>query len=129
MSMNVCALRSAEYATSPSSVTSRPRLLRIGVLEYRQALELGSRCGFDGFARFSCNAPGDVWPTPGHGWTPIGDRIPVSDPFVVQLMLLLLAIRPDGGRFFLNEGGAYYRDGAGRLVKFAEVEVVPADAA
>ena len=66
----------------------------------------------DWAARFSCNPGADVWPCPSFGYSTPSHRNLVTGAFPVldQIVELVLARRPLGGRFFVCEHGAWTFD-------------------
>lgn len=63
-------------------------------------------------ATFSCNHFGEVWPPPGYGFTCPDDRMHVQGhyPLLDEIVGIVLAERPAGGRFFLNDEGVFIPD-------------------
>ncbi|SRR6266540_3916459 len=82
-----------------------------------------SRCDLDAFkslvlrqrwdwpAVFSVNPSGQIWPWVRNGWTPPEERhyIDGLSPIVDAIAERLLFHRSMGGRFFINEAGAWIR--------------------
>jgi hypothetical protein len=63
-------------------------------------------------AVFSTNPRGDIWPFATSGYTPAKDREEVRglSPVIDQVADLLVKVRSDGGRFFIDDFGAFYKD-------------------
>jgi hypothetical protein len=71
-------------------------------------------------ARFSCNARGEVWPTPALGYSRASDRQPLAGTFrtLDHTVEVVLDIRPLGGRFFVCEHGVWtFHEGLERKVQ------------
>lgn len=67
----------------------------------------------DGALRFSTNRKGEVWTARTRGYSGLGDRHPVHDPLLDRLSELMRSSRkcwPEGGRFLVDNTGAYFRD-------------------
>lgn len=64
---------------------------------------------------FSCNSALDVWPSPGYGPSYESERLYLKgNPDLNRLVSSLLEERLAGGRFFVDESGAWTDDGRGK---------------
>jgi hypothetical protein len=63
----------------------------------------------DWLAVFSTNEYGEVWPYVTRGLTPTYDRLELERkiPKIGEISKAYLQYRPEGGRFFINQCGAY----------------------
>jgi len=72
----------------------------------------------------STNTKGDGWSFETYGHTPFGQRAPVDGiEFLEELKREYIAVRPEGGRVFLNTKGAYYKTRRGKEVKFVALRI------
>jgi hypothetical protein len=72
----------------------------------------------------STNARRDGWSFETYGHTPSNRRAPVEGlTFLEHLKREYLAVKPEGGRVFLDSKGAYYKEGDGKLVQFAVLHI------
>jgi hypothetical protein len=75
----------------------------------------------------STNAKGDGWSFKTYGHTPFSKRAPVDGiKFLEELRREYLAVKPGGGRVFLDTKGAYYnrgKDRQGKEVKFVALNI------
>jgi hypothetical protein len=75
-------------------------------LEALQALQI--RYHFRSPAVFSCNRRGEIWVFRTYGYTPLEDRVDVSEtPILRRIARAVLGRRPRGGRFFVSPQGVY----------------------
>lgn len=67
-------------------------------------------------AVFSTNGD-DIWPQAVRGWTPFESRLQVRGllEFLDTIADIYLEVRPEGGRFFIDSTGAFYKDEAANL--------------
>lgn len=73
---------------------------------------------------FSCNSEFEVWPSPGYGLTYEPERLHLQGKLKLnQLVTCLLEERLAGGRFFVDESGAWTDDGRGKE-KFVQFQVM-----
>ena len=81
-----------------------------------KALQVKKR--WDWPATFSTNAKGEIWPYVSHGWTHPQDREEVSglSKIVDEVARLYLRLRADGGRFFIDDFGAWHKSEQGNDV-------------
>jgi hypothetical protein len=77
--------------------------------DYLKALQRRKR--WDWPAVFSTNPRGDIWPFATRGYTPTVEREEVRglSRVIDQVADLLLKVRGDGGRFFIDDFGACYK--------------------
>jgi hypothetical protein len=71
-------------------------------------------------ATFSCNAWEEVWPFSGYGLTYEGDRQYIRQkeiPILDEIVNKVLAKRPAGGRFFVDDRGVFLSD-EGQIIYF-----------
>ena len=75
-------------------------------------------------AVFSTNCCGQIWIFVTRGWTPFEKRI---EPQRLRVIVRRIAdeyckLRPEGGRFFINETGAFYKPAEKREKQFLSFE-------
>ena len=85
--------------------------LEISQKEFEEFRQLQLRKRWDWPAAFSANCNGDVWPWVTHGYTREDERENVRgiSPVVDVIADQLLWTRYEGGRFFIDEDGAFYK--------------------
>lgn len=73
---------------------------------------------------FTVNPGGRIWPFACNGYTPESERDYVEgmSPLVDLVAEELLRIRLGGGRFFIDERGAFYRPGS-EHIQFVRFEI------
>lgn len=101
--------------------------LPISLKEYKQFLTLQIKDRFDWWAVFSTNEKEEVWPYVCRGLTPISKRkyIETRDyPLLVHISRNFLAREPNGGRFFINDVGAFYIRGESELGGFEPTQFI-----
>ncbi len=78
-------------------------------------------------AIFSTNPQGDIWPFVTWGLTPeeVRHGIRGLSKVVDEVADAYVCRRHLGGRFFIDESGAFHKNGAGRTVKFAYFLIRP----
>ncbi len=80
--------------------------------EFRKLRQLQVKFRWDWPATFSANEHGDIWPYITPGYTREKDRFQMRG--ALELLDYLadeyISIRPEGGRFFIDEPGAYYSE-------------------
>jgi len=98
--------------------------LQISSTEFDEFMALVRRERWDWPAVFSVNPKGEIWPWVTWGRTPKHERIDVSgrSRLLRKVAYTLLNIRPEGGRFFINEKGAYTYIG-GQIRMFVKFEI------
>ena len=62
-------------------------------------------------AVFSCNPDREAWPVHDYGYSDPDDREYVHDRYKLlrKIVKIVLADRPEGGRFFLDEAGVFVK--------------------
>jgi hypothetical protein len=97
------------------SVPSTVKTLPINKREYEEFLLLQRRDRFDWWAVFSVDRDERVWPYVCRKLTPLDDRHYVETrerPLLAQVAGNLVSrVKEIGGRFFINQDGAYYLEG------------------
>lgn len=74
----------------------------------------------------STNSSGDGWSFETYGHTPLSQRPPVDGiEFLEELMREYIAVRPEGGRVFLNTKGGYYKTRERKEVQFVALHISP----
>ena len=88
-----------------------------------RALQIERR--WDWPATFSTNCHGEVWPYSTPGFTHEVDREPVRgiSRVIDEVVDAYLTIRPEGGRFFIDEKAAFYKVEADALRVIAVFEL------
>jgi len=93
--------------------------------EFRNLRELQIKCRWDWPATFSANEHGHIWPYITPGYTAEDNRLHVRG--ALELLDYLadeyISVRPEGGRFFIDETGCYYSVFS-RRVQFGKFEFV-----
>lgn len=58
---------------------------------------------------YSCNEKGEVWPVVTFGHTPLNERMYLqgTDPFLDDIVVKVLRVSPNGGRFQVRADGVY----------------------
>ena len=96
--------------------------MRIRALDLDDLRELSRRhhWGWPGPV-FSVNSRGQIWPFACNGHTHEADRWYVEglSPVLDAVAMELLETRPPGGRFFINEKGAFFKPDSA-WIQFAE---------
>ena len=93
--------------------------------QFFQFVELQIKHRWDWPAVFSTNMHGDIWPFMTRGYTPTALREDVRGmhPLLDGVADIFLQMRAGGGRFFIDESGAFHKDQHGRKVQFARFEL------
>lgn len=67
-------------------------------------------------AVFSTNGK-DIWPQTTLGWTPFNSRLQVRGLLKVldRIAERYIEVRPEGGRFFIDSTGAFFKDEAANM--------------
>ena len=94
------------------SKRSLPISVRLTRAEFSKLRQLQVKFRWDWPATFSANQHGHIWPYITPGYTPESDRLQLRG---ASELLDLLAdeyvdLRPEGGRFFIDDLGAYYSE-------------------
>ena len=78
--------------------------------DYLRVLQRKKRWGWP--AVFSTNHRGDIWPFVTRSYTPVAAREEVRglSRVIDRIADLYLKVRGDGGRFFIDDFGACYKD-------------------
>ena len=71
-------------------------------------------------ATFSCNQHGQVWPFVVYGYTQEDERLYMENQFTLldDIVKDVLDVRPEGGRFHLNDRGAFLADDRRQVSRF-----------
>lgn len=77
-------------------------------------------------ATFSANWHGDIWPFITYSYTREDQRIQLrgKDDLLGYIADLYISVRPEGGRFFIDDEGAYYGKESSNQVQFAKFSFV-----
>ncbi|HVU47574.1 MAG TPA: hypothetical protein VHD85_15695 [Terracidiphilus sp.] len=72
-------------------------------------------------SQFSTNPDGDIWPYIRNGYISDIDRKNVRgySPLLDQIADIYLTVREEGGRFFIDDKGAFWKKMGNKLVQFA----------
>jgi hypothetical protein len=100
--------------------TELPMRVRISSEEFQQFCELQQRRRWDWPAVFSSNPNGDVWAFTRYGYTPLAERENLRG---LSRLLDIVADsyerqRPDCGRFFIDQRGAFFKADSQADVQF-----------
>ncbi len=101
--------------------------LIISKKEFEAIKKLAKRFTDEG-ASFSTNPKEELWASPNWGLTPEENRehIQSAIKLLTQIKERLLALRPKGGRFFIDSCGAYYKDAEG-VTQFVSIKIYEGD--
>src|SRR5713226_617633 len=93
--------------------------------EFEEFKRLQIRYRWDWPAVFSANCHGEIWPFVSYGYTPGEYREEVRGlcRTIDAVADDYLEMRREGGRFFINETGAFYKDQSGEAVPFAAFQI------
>jgi hypothetical protein len=88
--------------------------------EFKKLTQLQHQHKWEWPAVFSVNEHGQIWPGVTYGWTHFGDRKPVRglSKIIDDVADEYLRIRAEGGRFFVDERGAFRADQGQQFVVF-----------
>jgi hypothetical protein len=94
--------------------------LRLTDTEFERLRELQLRLRWDWPAAFSANWKGEIWPFVFCGYTRRQSRQDIRglSEVVDRLADHFLGIRNEGGRFFIDERGAFYKTQGAQEVQF-----------
>ncbi len=89
------------------------RVIFVSRAEFEDFRDVQIRPRADWPATFSCNQYGQVWPFGSYGHTPEGERLYLQRQIskLDEIVAIVLAERPEGGRFFLRDDGVFVRPG------------------
>ncbi len=96
--------------------------VRITLAEFQEFCRLQAKRRWDWPATFSTNSRGDIWPYVRNGYTPPAERENVREcsRLLDRIADLYKGQREEGGRFFINEVGVFWKDEARQPVQFVE---------
>ena len=108
-----------------------PKQMRMLRIEFEEICELVKRHRSDWPACFSCNEKEELWIFARWKRTPFDERVSVRNlvPKLDKVAHYLREFRPDGGRFFLDELGAYWKEEELTPVQFLKWETTKVDLA
>lgn len=88
--------------------------------EYNDLVALANRSRWGWPATFSSNRHGEIWKYNGPGYTPPSDReyIQGISKIIDAIAAANIETRSEGGRFFINEQGAFFKDSEGDEIPF-----------
>jgi hypothetical protein len=95
--------------------------------EFNSLRQLQLKARWDWPATFSANEHGEVWPYVTPGYTREKDRFHLRGALDLldYLADVYLGVRPEGGRFFLDDQGAYFGESSSRVkTQFAKFSFV-----
>ncbi len=94
--------------------------------EFNQLRRMQIKFRWDWPATFSANAHGHIWPFKTYSYTREFQRIQLrgASELLDYLADEYISIRPDGGRFFINAEGAYFRPEHSGPVQFTTFRFV-----
>ena len=95
--------------------------IRLTRADFELLKNLQIRRRWDWPATFSTNPQGQIWPFVTYGLTPeeLRDGIRGLSSVIDEVADALVSHRTLGGRFFIDESGAFHKNASGRTVKFA----------
>jgi len=91
-------------------------------VQFQEFRDLQQKRRWDWPATFSANSKGDIWPYVGNGHTPLRKRVDVKgcSPILKWVADVYTAIRPEGGRFFIGDNGAFWKSAGRDPVQFLQ---------
>ena len=94
--------------------------------EFDRLRQMQVKFRWDWPATFSANEYGNIWPFKTYSHTPEFKRIPLrgASELLDYLADEYISIRPGGGRFFINNDGAYFRSEHSDAVQFTTFRFV-----
>jgi len=94
--------------------------------EFEEFRRLQIKLRWDWPAVFSANSSGEIWPFVCYGHTAGEHREGIRgfSRIVDNVADEYLIIRNDGGRFFINNKGAFYKDIGGKEVQFLVFQIL-----
>lgn len=104
------------------------KTIKLTYEEFQNFRDIQIRLRWDWPATFSTNGR-EIWPFVTYGYTDLEDRedvkgqIPVLDEIAEECM----AIKPLGGRFFINDEGAFFKTDDNTLIKFIRFQLIVKD--
>lgn len=109
--------------------SSKPSRLEVTDEELGQLRRMQISPRGDWPAVFSTNGNGEVWPFVTYNWTPHADRRDVQGEARVLDLIARFYIdrRPEGGRFFIDDRGAFCSEPPDRKVQFVTFKLVESD--
>ena len=89
-------------------------------VQFQEFRALQQKRRWDWPATFSANPSGDVWPFVGNGYTPLRERVDVKgcSPVLKWVAEVYTVIRPEGGRFFIGDSGAFWKNIERKEIQF-----------
>jgi hypothetical protein len=98
------------------------KTIRINKVEFDKLRELQVKKRNDCHAAFSTNLSEIPWPFVTFGLTPeqLREKIRTVSPILYRLVGNFIEIRPPGGRFFVDDKGAYWKDAQKRRHRFLD---------
>lgn len=97
------------------------RYITLTFPEYEQFRDVQVKTRWDWPATFSCNQYGEVWATPGYGYTQEENRTYLSRreyPTLHKIVGAYLAARPEGGRIHISDEGVFSADSGQQVCQF-----------
>ena len=92
--------------------------------EFTEFKLLQIRNRWDWPATFSANEKGSIWPFVSRGWTRVENRKELRGCEIIEKVRdHYLAERESGGRFFINENGAFYKDTERQVRQFIRFQI------
>ena len=97
------------------------RYITLTFPEFEEFRDVQVKTRWDWPATFSCNPSGQVWPTPGYGYTPEEGRTYLSRrdyPTLHKIVDAYLSVRFEGGRMHINDDGVFVAAGGPQVCQF-----------
>ena len=90
--------------------------------EFQELRRMQIHFRWDWPATFSANYLGDIWPFVTYNYTPEKLRLQLrgASELLDYLADEYISIRPEGGRFFIDGQGGFYKSGDTAVVQFAK---------
>ena len=108
-----------------SSCLQRRDTLSLTRDEFDEFIRLQKKRRWDWPAVFSANEHGDVWPFVRYGYTYKRERTQVRgiSRIIDAVAEEYIKTRSEGGRFFIDDNGAFYKDEAAQLIRFLTFKI------
>jgi hypothetical protein len=98
------------------------KTVEITLAQFQEFCELQQKRRWDWPATFSTNSKGEVWPFLRKGYTPPRERenVRAYSPLLAIVADIYTTQRGEGGRFFVNEVGAFWKSDPVEPIQFVK---------
>ncbi len=113
----ICGKPVENFEKVHASCLERKYVLSLTATEFEELIQLKVKHRWDWPAVFSTNEYRDIWPFLGYGYSRANERRQVRgvSKIVDAVADEFLKMFPAGGRFFINDTGAFYKDEYSRV--------------